>query len=75
MVGKLVKYEWRVVAGFPNYEMTSLGYFRKRSNGIQISTHFSGGSNIETVMLTNDGRRYHRSVRSLILQTFPGAVV
>jgi hypothetical protein len=73
-MAKLVDYEWRPVAGFPEYEMTSLGFFRKTGSHIQISTHFSGGSDIETVQLTHDGKRYHRSVKQLVIATFPGAV-
>lgn len=73
-MAKLLEYEWRQVEGFPEYEMNSLGYFRKAHSHIQISTHFSGGSNIETVQLTRDGKRYHRSVKQLVMATFPGAV-
>lgn len=66
-----VQSEWAVIEEFPKYEINSLGIIRKRSNKVVISVQVY---NYETVMLTKDGKRYHRSVKSLVETTFPETI-
>lgn len=67
-----VNYEWRVVPEFPNYEVTSLGHIRKASTKVLHAVNFTGTT--ETVQLTKDGKRYHRTLTSIVRATFPGVL-
>lgn len=64
--------EWRSVPEFEDYEVTSLGHIRKTKTQVQHSIHMTGST--ETVQLTNGGKRYHRTVKSIVLAAFPGAL-
>jgi len=70
--GRLVEYEWREVPGFPEYEVTSLGHIRRKKNKVAHATHFTGTT--ETVQLTKDGKRYHRTLTSIVKAAFPGVL-
>ena len=72
MKPQLVQYEWREVPDFPDYEVTSLGYIRKKKTKVLHAVNFTRGT--ETVQLTKDGKRYHRTLRSIVVSTFPGVL-
>lgn len=67
-----IEVEWRAVPGFEDYEVTSLGYIRKAKTQVQHSTHDTGTT--ESVHMTREGKRYHRTVKSVVLAAFPGAL-
>lgn len=71
-VGRIVQYEWREVAGFPDYEITSLGDIRRKATRVQHAVNVTGTT--ETVQLSKDGKRYHRTLASLVRSTFPGVL-
>ena len=68
----LISYEWRVVPGFPDYEVTSLGHIRRTKNKNAIAVNYTGST--ETVQLTHNGKRYHRTLASVVKMTFPGVL-
>lgn len=69
MNNRLMNYVWREVPDFPDYEVTSLGYIRKTKSKVLHSTHYT--KDLETVLLTKDGKRYHRTVKSVVKSAFP----
>ena len=68
----LAEFEWRVVPGFPDYEVTSLGYIRKTKTQVAHAVNITGTT--ETVQLTFEGKRYHRTLASVVKATFPGVL-
>jgi hypothetical protein len=70
--GSLVQYEWRVVPDFPDYEVTSLGNIRKSKSKDSHAVNLT--RNTETVQLTKDGKRYHRTLASVVRAAFPGVL-
>lgn len=70
--GRVAEYEWREVPGFPDYEVASLGYIRKTKTKVLHAINITGTT--ETVQLSRDGKRYHRTVKSIVLSAFPGAL-
>lgn len=60
--------EWREIEGFPEYEINSVGIIRKTRTQVLHSVHVG---DYETVLLTREGKRYHRSVKRLVNRTFP----
>ena len=69
---KVVNYEWRVVPGFEEYEVTSLGHIRKAKSQVLHAVNTTGTT--ETVQLTADGKRYHRTLKSIVHLAFPGVL-
>lgn len=65
---EFVQREWRVIEEFPRYEINSLGIIRHKHNQVE---HSAQVYDYETVMLTKDGKRYHRSIKRLVAKTFP----
>lgn len=72
MAGGGVGYEWRVIPEFPEYEVTSLGHIRKTRTKDTHAVNLTGTT--ETVQLSKDGKRYHRTLTSVVKQTFPGVL-
>ena len=68
----VVTYEWRVVPDFPDYEVTSLGHIRRTKNKNAIAVNLTRDT--ETVQLTKEGKRYHRTLASVVKSTFPGVL-
>lgn len=71
-VGGLVQHEWRVIPEFPDYEVTSLGHIRRKGTQEQHAVNITGTT--ETVQLSKDGKRYHRTLTSIVKSTFPGVL-
>lgn len=71
-MNKAVHIEWRVVPEFPNYEVTSLGHIRKAKSHDSHAVNVTGVT--ETVQLTQNGKRYHRTLTSVVRATFPGVL-
>lgn len=72
MVNNFVQSEWRKIPSFPGYEITSRGDIRKIKSGVMHS--IQDVDRVTTVMLTKDGKRYHRSLGALVKETFPNVV-
>lgn len=70
--GRLVEYEWRIVPDFPAYEVTSLGSIRRKETKEEHAVNITGTT--ETVQLSKDGKRYHRTVASVVRSAFPGVL-
>lgn len=70
--GGLIAFEWREVPDFPNYEVTSLGDIRRKGTNEQHAVNLTGTT--ETVQLSRDGKRYHRTVKSIVKAAFPGVL-
>lgn len=64
----MAELEWRVIPDFPAYEITAEGYIRRRGSQVAHSTQVD---RVETVKLTRDGLRFHRSVNALVRSAFP----
>lgn len=64
--------EWRTVPGFPKYEVTSLGDIRRVGSKEPQAVNITGVT--ETVQLTRDGKRYHRTLASVVKSAFPGVL-
>lgn len=71
-ISRLIEYEWREVPEFPAYEVTSLGHIRRKSTKVQHAVNVTGAT--ETVQLTKDGKRYHRTLASVVRSAFPGVL-
>lgn len=71
-MNRVIKVEWRTVPGFDNYEVTSLGHIRKSKTQVQHAINTTGTT--DTVQMTSEGKRYHRTVKSIVLAAFPGAL-
>lgn len=71
-VGRVVEYEWRVIPDFPAYEVTSLGHIRRRNSKVAQAVNLTRET--ETVQLTKDGKRYHRTLASVVRAAFPGVL-
>lgn len=69
---KVIQFEWRVVPEFPDYEVTSLGEIRRSDTKVQHAVNLTGTT--ETVQLSKDGKRYHRTLKSVVVATFPGVL-
>lgn len=67
-----VNVEWREIPGFPRYEITSLGLIRRKVSKEPQAINYTGAT--ETVQLTCDGKRYHRTVTSVVKAAFPGVL-
>lgn len=65
---KFVRLDWVELEEFPKYEINSIGIVRQKKTGVE---HSIQAYNYETVMLTKDGKRYHRSVKTLLILAFP----
>lgn len=63
-----IQSEWRTIEEFPRYEINSVGIIRHKHNQVE---HAVNVGDYETVLLTRDSKRYHRSVKRLVAKTFP----
>lgn len=68
----MIQFEWRTLPEFPEYEVTSLGDIRRKKTKQQHAVNLTGTT--ETVQLSKDGKRYHRTLTSLVKQAFPGVL-
>jgi len=61
--------EWKEVVGFPLYDVSTLGRFRRRSNGLFI-TGTIANNGYRHIGLMRDGRQITKLAHRLIAETF-----
>lgn len=69
---KVITYEWHEVPEFPDYEVTSLGDIRRARTREPHAVNTTGVT--ETVQLSRGGKRYHRTLTSVVKAAFPGVL-
>ena len=61
--------EWRQVAGFPRYEVSSMGRFRNRATGLYLGGTTSNNGYVHIGLVTN-GRQITKLAHRLVAETW-----